>query len=111
MLEATKEPTDGLLLFGHTQLEEFTALFEDLNLLEVIEEEAQDANTVDLSLKELKQVAQAHSTLFVEVSLLDQVVADAVGADLVQDQSVDSLRALFDSSLKIDLSLQIGIEA
>ena len=35
MLQLTEEPSDGLAVLRYTKFEEFAALFEDLNLIEV----------------------------------------------------------------------------
>ena len=56
LLELSKEPADSFVFLGYTKLKEFSAVLKDLNIPEIFGEVAQDAKSVGLSLKELKQI-------------------------------------------------------
>ena len=88
-LELTEEPADRLVLLGHAQLEELSALLEDLDLLKVARQVGQDAEAVDLCFEELEKVAETDFTIGVQAGLSEDVISEAVATDLVQDQFVE----------------------
>ena len=104
LLELAEEPADSLQLLGDAQLEELTALLQHLHLGKVVRQEVDDVHAQDLGLQELKQVAQPHCVIFIDVGLCREVVAHAVLPDLVQNQLVElGLYTLLDRILQVDL--------
>lgn len=54
VLQSPEEPPNGLLLLGHTQFEELTTLFQDLDLLEAPGQVDQYSEAVCLCFQELQ---------------------------------------------------------
>ena len=54
LLKLSKEPSNGLVFFWHTHLEEFSTVLKDLNISEITRQETQDAKAVGLGSQELK---------------------------------------------------------
>jgi len=67
--KSTEEPADSLVLFGDAQLEEFTALLEDLDLVEVVRQEVKNLEAAFLCFQELDQVSEADFAVSVQLSL------------------------------------------
>ena len=67
--KSPEEPANGLVFFGDAQLEEFTALLKDLDLLEVVRQEVQNLQAAFLCFQELDQVSEADFALVVQISL------------------------------------------
>ena len=63
LLKLSEKPANGLTFLGHAEFEEFTALLEDLNLLEVACEVCEDPEAIRLCFQELEKVDQAHLTI------------------------------------------------
>ena len=49
LLKLSKEPSNGLVFLGNPHLEEFSTVFEDLDIGDIPSQESQDAKTVGLS--------------------------------------------------------------
>ena len=111
-LETTEEPSDSLAFLWHAKLEEFTALLEDFNLVEVASQELQDAKSVSLSCKVLQKVTKADLIVVVDLGLNEKVLAKTILPDLAEDEIVKlSCCALVNCTLQGDLRLQVCVEA
>ena len=109
-LELTEEPADRLVLLGHAQLEELSALLEDLDLLKAARQVGQDAEAVGLCFEELEKVAETDFTIGVQAGLSEDVISEAVATDLVQDQLVElGFHALVDRLLEDNFLLGVSV--
>ena len=82
----TEERADGLVLTRHSHLEEVTTLLQKFDLLEHSSEQSDELKAIALREEVVDEGLHAHRALVV-ASLNEEVRADTIPSDLIQDQS------------------------
>ena len=83
--DLTEQVANCLVFFGYSDLVEVAALLEELNLLELLCQELDEAEAALLCVEELDQTLQAHLILWIKVFLKRKIRPKTILVDLVKD--------------------------
>lgn len=88
LLKPSKEPSDRLVVFWHSQLEELATVLKNLHFVEVTSEELENTKSKSLSSQELHQVAQSNFSIGIHLSFIDNISSHSVPSDLFDNHLV-----------------------
>ena len=106
--DLAEQVANCLVFFRHSDLVEVAALLQELDLVELLRQELDEAEATLLGVEELDQTLQAHLILWIEVLFHRKIYSQSILIDLVQYHAVVVVCvALLDRFLQIDFIRQI----